>query len=53
MVAVSRAEAKEANIGNPLGAFGDPTIGPRQYQCTGRANSNFSLLFSDRVPGLA
>jgi hypothetical protein len=45
-VAVSRTEAKEANIGNPLDAFGGPTIGPRQYQCTGRANSEMSLFFS-------
>jgi hypothetical protein len=52
-VAVSRAEAKEANIGNPLDLLGDPTIGPRQHQCTGRANSIFLLFFSVATQAMA
>src|SRR5690348_3279735 len=45
-VADWRAEVREAIIGNPLDCLGDPTIGPRNHQCMGRANWILSLFFS-------
>src|SRR5215213_8339332 len=47
-VADSRAEMKEANIGNPLGILRTRPSGPCRYRCMGRANSELSLFYSDR-----